>query len=100
MMQGPEWYPMILLFDKLFYQTQPGRSQPAISDNIHSSSITSSYRILSNFDSRVKTNVKIKNKKIEKMCKITSFKAKKGKNKHNTICSLDLESIFFLNFIV
>ena len=93
---------MILLFDKLFYQTQPGRSQPAISDNIHSSSSMSWYRILSNSDSRVKTNVKIKNKKkLKKMCKIICFKAKKGKNKHNTICSLDLESIFFFfNFIV
>ena len=39
------------------------------------------YHILSNLDSRVKTNAKIqkKEKKIEKKVQITNFKAKKGK---------------------
>ena len=42
------------------------------------------YRILSNPDSRVKTNAKIQ--KIEKKVQITNFKAKKGKkNKYNMI---------------
>ena len=42
------------------------------------------YRILAGPDSRIKANAKIK-KKLKKRSKITSFKAKRVKNKYNMI---------------